>query len=135
MESTSRGLVESLVIAKLPFGAPDRYTRAQEEALGASEYQRTIYLPEALSMFRQGFGRLMRRETDRGSVFVLDPRVLKRWKRFLRELPGNDPDVPEERRLGAIVGTTAECVRAALEHSGKLADCARLGLPLQFDPC
>ncbi|MFN0206856.1 MAG: ATP-dependent DNA helicase [Planctomycetota bacterium] len=125
-------LLEYLVITKLPFAAPDRYTRAQEAALGKTEYLQSIYLPEALSMFRQGFGRLMRRETDRGSVFLLDPRVLSRWRRFVKELPGTGAETPESERLLQFTGSTELCVREALAHCGRLEECKRLGLNLEF---
>lgn len=127
-------LLEFLVIAKLPFGALDRYTNAQQAALGRSAHLQKIYLPEAFAMFRQGFGRLMRRETDRGAVLVLDTRILSRWRRFLEELPGRGADVPAERRLRELVAPTQECVRAALAHCGMLEECRRLGLPLEFTP-
>ncbi|MBI3819909.1 MAG: hypothetical protein HY286_14525 [Planctomycetes bacterium] len=125
-------LLEYLVIAKLPFGALDRYTQAQEASLGKPIYQKTIYLPEALAMFRQGFGRLMRRETDRGAVFLLDPRVLSRWRRFLKELPGTAAETHEPERLQQFSGPTEECVRRALAHCGRLDECKRLGLGLKF---
>lgn len=124
--------LEYLVIAKLPFGALDRYTRAQEAAIGRGAYQQTIYLPEALAMFRQGFGRLMRRETDRGAVFLLDPRVLSRWRRFLKELPGTEDSVPEEEKLKLFTGATAECIQRALVHCGRIEECRRLGLDSLF---
>ena len=76
------------MIAKLPYGVPDRYHHAQCAALGKSEQRRAIYLPRALARFRQGFGRLMRRADDSGCVFVLDRRVTEPQHRlFLRELP------------------------------------------------
>ncbi|MDP7639799.1 MAG: helicase C-terminal domain-containing protein, partial [Candidatus Hydrogenedentes bacterium] len=39
--------------------------------------------------FRQGFGRLVRRRTDRGSIVVLDSRILTKYygKFFLESLP------------------------------------------------
>ena len=48
-----------------------------------------LSLPDAVMRFRQGFGRLMRRKTDRGVVTVLDRRVTtKRYGRlFLDSLP------------------------------------------------
>ena len=68
--------LEYLVLARLPYGVPDRYHHAQCAAIGAPEQRRTIYLPRAMAKFRQGFGRLMRKESDRGCVFVLDKRVV-----------------------------------------------------------
>ena len=49
------------------------------------EYQ----VPQAVMMFKQGFGRLIRTKTDRGVVVVLDPRIMtKRYGRsFLKALP------------------------------------------------
>ena len=46
-------------------------------------------VPQAVIKFRQGFGRLIRRRSDRGVVIVLDQRVLtKRYGQvFLRSLP------------------------------------------------
>jgi ATP-dependent DNA helicase DinG len=81
-----------VVIMKLPFAVPDDpLVQARVEALrqqgrdAFNEYQ----VPQAVMMFRQGFGRLIRTATDRGIVAVLDPRVLtKRYGRmFLESLP------------------------------------------------
>jgi ATP-dependent DNA helicase DinG len=50
-----------------------------------NEYQ----VPQAVMMFRQGFGRLIRTRSDWGIVAVLDPRVVskKYGQVFLRSLP------------------------------------------------
>jgi len=138
--------LEYLVIVRLPYGVPDRYHHAQCAALGTSEQRRRIYMPRALAKFRQGFGRLMRRVTDRGAVFVLDPRFLDpRHRAFLRELPLRDVpgagvaagDGAEEEfdRNGArlVIGDTRDCVHAALAHMGMLSDAARRGLDEEFD--
>jgi ATP-dependent DNA helicase DinG len=47
-------------------------------------------VPQAVIKFRQGFGRLIRRKTDRGAIVVMDARVLKKFygKVFLNSLPG-----------------------------------------------
>jgi len=74
-----------LVIVKLPFDVPsDPIIAARSETFEDpfNEYQ----LPEAILRFRQGFGRLIRTQTDRGVVVVLDKRILtKRYGRFFRE--------------------------------------------------
>ena len=126
--------VEYLVIVKLPYGRLDRYFWAQQAALGEAEHRRRIYLPRALGMFRQGFGRLMRRREDRGAVFVLDRRLLEgRGRAFLRELPGLGPDAIEPGPR--VVASGAEgCAREAFAHMGLLADLERRGLPLRFPP-
>ena len=46
-------------------------------------------LPEAILKFRQGFGRLIRTQSDRGVVVILDKRVLtkKYGRQFIESLP------------------------------------------------
>jgi ATP-dependent DNA helicase DinG len=77
-----------LVIVKLPFDVPsDPIIAARSETFddAFNEYS----LPEAILRFRQGFGRLIRTQSDRGVVVVLDRRVLtKRYgKAFIESLP------------------------------------------------
>ncbi|MDY6873965.1 MAG: helicase C-terminal domain-containing protein, partial [Chloroflexota bacterium] len=77
-----------LMIVKLPFDVPsDPIISARSETFEDPFYQ--YALPEAILRFRQGFGRLIRTQTDRGVVTVLDKRVLtKRYgKFFLESLP------------------------------------------------
>ncbi len=131
--------LEYLVIVKLPYGVPDRYHHAQCAALGSGAQRKRIYLPRALAKFRQGFGRLMRRETDRGCVFLLDTRAqMPQHRIFLGELPlagGLDPDgdsawVPQGARM--VRASTDECLHAALTHMDMLADVRRRGLDAPF---
>jgi len=77
-----------LVIVKLPFAVPsDPLVAARGEMYEDpfNEYQ----LPEAILRFRQGFGRLIRTQSDRGVVAVLDRRVLTKayGKAFIESLP------------------------------------------------
>ncbi len=77
-----------LVIIKLPFDVPsDPIVAARSETFEDSFNQYS--LPEAILRFRQGFGRLIRTQSDRGVVAVLDRRILsKRYGRlFLDSLP------------------------------------------------
>ncbi len=77
-----------LVIAKLPFDVPsDPIIAARSETFDDAFYQYS--LPEAILRFRQGFGRLIRTQSDRGVVAVLDKRILtKKYGRlFLDSLP------------------------------------------------
>ena len=77
-----------LMIVKLPFDVPsDPIISARSETFEDPFYQ--YALPEAILRFRQGFGRLIRTQTDRGVVAVLDKRVLtKRYGRlFIESLP------------------------------------------------
>lgn len=77
-----------LVIAKLPFDVPsDPIVAARAETFEDPFFQ--YNLPEAILRFRQGFGRLIRTQDDRGIVVVLDKRVLsKQYGRlFIESLP------------------------------------------------
>src|SRR5512136_211810 len=77
-----------LVIVKLPFDVPsDPIVAARSETFDDpfSEYS----LPEAILRFRQGFGRLIRTQSDRGVVAIFDRRIMtKRYGRlFTDSLP------------------------------------------------
>jgi len=77
-----------LVIVKLPFDVPsDPIVAARSETFDDpfNEYN----LPEAILRFRQGFGRLIRTQSDHGVVAILDRRILtKRYgKTFIESLP------------------------------------------------
>lgn len=77
-----------LVIVKLPFDVPsDPIVAARAETFEDPFNQYS--LPEAILRFRQGFGRLIRTQYDRGVVAVFDKRILtKKYGRlFLDSLP------------------------------------------------
>jgi ATP-dependent DNA helicase DinG len=70
-----------VIIDKLPFASPgDPVLKARLDAMTKQgrnsffEYQ----LPTAVIALRQGIGRLIRDETDRGVLMVCDPRLLKK---------------------------------------------------------
>lgn len=69
-----------VVIVKLPFPAPDPLLAAKEEAARArgEDPFEAVLLPEMLLKLRQGAGRLIRREDDRGVIAILDPRAATR---------------------------------------------------------
>ncbi len=77
-----------LMIVKLPFDVPsDPIVAARAETYEDPFNQ--YALPEAILRFRQGFGRLIRTQTDRGVVVVLDKRVLTKayGRMFMESLP------------------------------------------------
>jgi predicted DnaQ family exonuclease/DinG family helicase len=77
-----------LVITRLPFSVPtDPVFAARSELFDDPFIQ--YALPQATLRFKQGFGRLIRRKTDRGVVAVLDRRILSKsyGSAFLRSLP------------------------------------------------
>jgi len=81
-----------LVIARLPFAVPtDPVVAARSEAIekrGGRPFDE-YSVPEAALRLRQGFGRLIRKKTDRGVVAILDSRVLTKayGARMLAGLP------------------------------------------------
>lgn len=80
--------LQCLLIVKLPFAVPSDplvAARCQDLENSFGDYM----LPDAILRFRQGFGRLIRREGDRGVVIMLDSRL---WRKsygsaFLESLP------------------------------------------------
>ena len=85
--------LRGLVLQKLPFRVPSEpLTEAREEVLtrrGRNAFQHYA-LPLAALRLKQGFGRLVRSQTDRGAVVLLDERIVTRpYGRYLRDsLPG-----------------------------------------------
>ena len=84
--------LSNVIITKLPFLVPtdpivSAISKKIEESGGNSfsDFQ----LPEAIIKFKQGVGRLIRKKTDRGNVFILDSRVIKKkyGSAFIKALP------------------------------------------------
>jgi ATP-dependent DNA helicase DinG len=84
--------LSQVIIVKLPFSVPnDPVFAARSEDLekkGKSSFME-LSVPEAVIKFRQGFGRLMRRSSDKGVVVVLDNRIIKKQygALFLQSIP------------------------------------------------
>jgi ATP-dependent DNA helicase DinG len=77
-----------LAIIRLPFDVPsDPIIAARSEMYEAPFNQYTV--PEAILRFRQGFGRLIRTQSDRGVVITLDRRLLSKYygQAFIQSLP------------------------------------------------
>jgi len=93
-----------LVMARLPFSVPsDPVFQARSELFEAPFEQYAV--PQAILRFKQGFGRLIRRKTDRGIMVVLDRRLLtKRYgPSFVRSLPPCDlREVPLRGLAGEV---------------------------------
>ncbi len=102
--------LELVIITKLPFKVPSEpVVEARVEAIerrGGNAFLE-FALPLAAIKFRQGFGRLIRRKSDRGAVLILDKRVVtKNYGRiFLNSLP----------RCKIVAGPSAEVFNAMRE--------------------
>ena len=64
-----------VIVARLPFPRPDDPVIAARRALAGDDAFSLVDLPLAATRLAQGAGRLIRNETDRGVVAVLDPRL------------------------------------------------------------
>lgn len=92
-----------VVMSRLPFTPPQTPLEQARHELFASRgqnYFRDYALPRAVIKFKQGFGRLIRSETDRGIFFILDPRT--RTKKYGRVFLNSLPNIPEVSRFSAI---------------------------------
>jgi len=85
--------LQCVILPKLPFRVPtEPIQQARAEAIdaaGGNSFM-SYTVPQAVIRFRQGFGRLIRRRSDRGTVVVLDRRILTKYygRVFLESLPG-----------------------------------------------
>jgi ATP-dependent DNA helicase DinG len=64
-----------IVLDRVPWAQPTILERARRQEFGGNAYQDMIVRLK----FRQGFGRLIRRGSDRGVFVVLDPRLASRF--------------------------------------------------------
>ena len=83
-----QGSLKALIIPRLPFNVPTDPIFAARSELVDNSFN-DYALPLAAIRFRQGFGRLIRSEEDRGIVAILDRRILSRsyGKVFLESIP------------------------------------------------
>lgn len=101
--------LQCILLSRLPFRVPTdpivqaHCRRMEEQGQNAfAHYQ----MPQAILKFRQGFGRLIRSQRDRGLVLVLDSRLYHKsyGAEFLRSLP------PCHRRAGRLPGLVRDAI-------------------------
>ncbi|WHZ56281.1 ATP-dependent DNA helicase DinG [Metabacillus hrfriensis] len=94
----------TLIIVRLPFSPPDDPVVAAKCEQITKQGENAFYnysLPEAILKFKQGFGRLIRTERDKGLLFVFDKRIIeaKYGRHFIASLPSIDVHVETMERL------------------------------------
>ena len=77
-----------VIVVRLPFPVPSEPVYAARAEQLRDPFTQ-LALPQAALRLKQGFGRLIRRSTDRGAVVILDHRILGRdyGRAFLDILP------------------------------------------------
>ena len=104
-----------VIIDKLPFAAPDDPVfEARLEAIrrnGGNPF-RDEQLPQAVIALKQGAGRLIRTESDRGVLVLCDPRITSKTygKVFLDSLP----PLPKTRRIEEVAAFFASDAAAVV---------------------
>jgi ATP-dependent DNA helicase DinG len=92
-----------VVIDKLPFAPPDDPVLAARiegiRAEGGNPFN-DLQLPQAVLQLKQGAGRLIRDETDRGVLMLCDPRLL--GKPYGRRILASLPPMKLTRELSAV---------------------------------
>jgi len=85
--------LRNLIIVRLPFRFPShpfikRYIANLEKTTGEGGFM-LFTLPNAILKFKQGLGRLIRTKTDRGTITVLDKRLIEKsyGRDFIKSLP------------------------------------------------
>ncbi|MCC6171977.1 MAG: ATP-dependent DNA helicase [Gammaproteobacteria bacterium] len=103
-----------VVIEKLPFASPeDPLVKSRIDFLrrhGANPF-RDYQLPEAVLALKQGFGRLIRSEEDRGLIAICDPRLVE--KSYGRVFRASLPQMPWTRDAGEATRFLARLAPAA----------------------
>jgi ATP-dependent DNA helicase DinG len=109
--------LEVVVLCRLPFRVPtEPVIRARLERIrerGGNPFLE-LSLPDAIMRLRQGFGRLMRKKTDKGVVLILDSRVVKKsyGRYFMESLPETGRIMSERRAVLIRIENFFETLRA-----------------------
>jgi ATP-dependent DNA helicase DinG len=112
--------LQLVIIDKLPFPPPnDPLAEARSKLLesqGRSAFK-DYFLPEAAVALKQGAGRLIRRETDRGVLVVCDGRLASMGygRRLMRALPAMQRLTSEQALIERLQALTRTCTTGCLQ--------------------
>lgn len=112
--------LQLVIIDKLPFPPPnDPLAEARSKLLesqGRSAFN-DYFLPEAAVALKQGAGRLIRRETDRGVLVVCDSRLVSMGygRRLLKALPPMQRLTSEQALMDRLDSLTRTCTTDCLQ--------------------
>ena len=115
-----------VVIDKLPFAAPDDpvfEARLDSIRRGGGNPFRDEQLPQAVIALKQGAGRLIRSERDRGVLVLCDPRLVT--KSYGAVFLGSLPPLPRTRRIDDVAAFFAAPAQDSAAGSLESADPAR----------
>jgi ATP-dependent DNA helicase DinG len=118
-----------VVIDKLPFAAPDDpvlEARLEHIRRNGGNPFRDWQLPSAVIALKQGVGRLIRSESDRGVLVLCDPRL--RSKGYGRSFLNSLPPLPRTAELSEV-----QAFLAAVPVSSDYTARPRLGAVTSFD--
>ena len=107
-----------VIIDKLPFTAPDDpllKARIEDCRLNGGEPFAQVQLPEAVITLKQGVGRLIRDEEDKGVLIICDNRLVTREYGgvFLQSLP----PIPRTRDLTKVSAFLHQIADEAVVHN------------------
>lgn len=112
--------LRTVILFKLPFRPPnDPVTETLyelEEKRGGNPFFK-IAVPEAVLKFKQGFGRLLRSQSDRGVIAFLDKRIIEKkyGKIFIHSLPIEKEEI--------LIQKSSELIEIASEFlAGQLSE-------------
>jgi ATP-dependent DNA helicase DinG len=109
-----------VVLDKVPFAPPGDPVFEKLKAKAGREWFVKVMLPEAQKLVQQGAGRLIRSDTDRGVIALLDPRISsKPWGRsIVRCLPDGAPVTVDPEDVRAFFGDSSLSSPAAGSSRG-----------------
>jgi len=103
-----------VVLDKLPFEAPSPLGEAMQKAAGAHAFSR-VTMPQMIVTLKQAAGRLIRTDTDRGVIAVLDSRIRAKWGRRVFESLPDAPNTYEASDVTAFYSHGKEPVAVQVQ--------------------